>query len=184
MKLPRQARSHTRQRTVSDANGLMKKAALVSIMSAMVRRLLNQRVRRSNHAVGSRSERFRPIVGHMPTNTRSRKRKTRACRCSAKYNTATDHNTFRFPKASGIGTHPQGMFTVNPDMKPKQVDSIAEGGAHGGQLTRGIYEILDATDKRPCWRTPGGLRPTEFKSAPGSGWILQDWKKIEPVPSG
>src|ERR1051326_9550020 len=56
----------------------------------------------------------------------------------------TDHNTFRFPKASGIGTHPQGTFTVNPDTKPKQVNSIAEGGPHAGQLTRGIYEILDA----------------------------------------
>jgi hypothetical protein len=27
----------------------------------------------------------------------------------------TDRNTFRFPKASGIGTHPAGHFTVNPD---------------------------------------------------------------------
>jgi uncharacterized protein (TIGR03067 family) len=96
----------------------------------------------------------------------------------------TDHNTFRFPKASGIGTHPQGTFTVNPDTKPKQVDSIAEGGPHAGQLTRGIYEILDATDKRACWGTPGGPRPTAFNSAPGSGWILQYWKKIGPVPSG
>jgi len=95
----------------------------------------------------------------------------------------TDHNTFRFRKASGVGTHPQGTFTVNPDTKPKQVDSIAEGGPHAGQLTRGIYEILDATDKRACWGTPGGPRPTEFKSAPGSGWILQYWKRIGPVPS-
>jgi hypothetical protein len=45
---------------------------------------------------------------------------------------------------------------VNPDTKPKQVDSIAEGGPHAGQLTRGIYEILDATDKRACWGPPGG----------------------------
>jgi uncharacterized protein (TIGR03067 family) len=62
----------------------------------------------------------------------------------------TDHNTFRFPKASGVGTHPAGPFTVNPDTKPKQVDSMAEGGPHAGQLTRGIYEILDANHKRAC----------------------------------
>src|SRR6266571_8832667 len=60
----------------------------------------------------------------------------------------TDHNTFRFPKASGVGTHPAGTFTVNPTVNPKQVDSIAEGGPHAGQLTRGIYEILDANHKR------------------------------------
>ena len=95
----------------------------------------------------------------------------------------TDHNTFRFPKASGVGTHPAGTFTVNPDTKPKQVDSIAEGGPHAGQLTRGIYEILEATHKRACWGAPGGVRPPEFKSAPASGWILQYWKKIGPVPS-
>jgi len=50
----------------------------------------------------------------------------------------TDHNTFRFPKASGVGTHPAGRFTVNPDTRPKQVDSIAEGGPNAAQLTRGI----------------------------------------------
>src|SRR5437867_11601046 len=79
----------------------------------------------------------------------------------------TDHNTFRFPKASGVGTHPAGRFTVNPDTRPKQVDSIAAGGPHAGQLTRGIYEILDANHKRACWGSPGGPRPTEFKSPPG-----------------
>jgi uncharacterized protein (TIGR03067 family) len=95
----------------------------------------------------------------------------------------TDRNTFRFPKASGVGTHPAGHFTVNPDTRPKQVDSIAEGGPHAGQLTRGIYEIIDAMHKRACWGPPGGPRPTEFKSPPGSGRILQYWKKIGPVPS-
>ena len=95
----------------------------------------------------------------------------------------TDRNTFRFPKASGVGTHPAGTFTVNPDTKPKQVDSIAEGGPHAGQLTRGIYEILDANHKRACWGQPGAPRPTEFTSPLGSERILQYWKKIGPVPS-
>src|SRR4029077_16006005 len=72
----------------------------------------------------------------------------------------TDHNTFRFPKASGVGTHPAGHLRVNPTTNPKQVDSIAEGGPYAGQLTRGIYEILDTTHKRACWGPPGGARPT------------------------
>jgi uncharacterized protein (TIGR03067 family) len=96
----------------------------------------------------------------------------------------TDHNTFRFPKASGVGTHPAGTFRVNPTTNPKQVDSIAEGGPYAGQLTRGIYEILDTTHKRACWGPPSGARPTGFTSPPGSGRILQYWKKIGPVPSG
>jgi uncharacterized protein (TIGR03067 family) len=95
----------------------------------------------------------------------------------------TDHNTFRFPKASGIGTHPAGIFTVNANTKPKQVDSTAEGGPHAGEVTLGIYEILDAKHKRACWGQPGGPRPTEFTSLPGSGRILQYWKKIGPGPS-
>jgi uncharacterized protein (TIGR03067 family) len=45
----------------------------------------------------------------------------------------TDHNTFRLPKASGVGTHPAGSFTVNPGTRPRQVDSIAAGGPHAGQ---------------------------------------------------
>jgi uncharacterized protein (TIGR03067 family) len=95
----------------------------------------------------------------------------------------TDYNTFRFPKASGVGTHPAGRFTVNPDTTPKQVDSVAEGGPNAGQVTRGIYEIIDANHKRACWGPPGGPRPTEFESTPGSKRILQYWKKIGPVPA-
>jgi uncharacterized protein (TIGR03067 family) len=96
----------------------------------------------------------------------------------------TDRNTFRFPKASRVGTAPAGHFAINPNTRPKQVDSIAEGGPNSGQVTHGIYEIIDATHQRACWGPPGGPRPTEFKSSPRSGRMLQYWMKIRPVPSG
>jgi uncharacterized protein (TIGR03067 family) len=95
----------------------------------------------------------------------------------------TDRNTFRFPKVSRAGTSPAGHFTINPDTRPKQVDSTAESGSNAGQVSRGIYEIPDPTHQRTCFGPPGGTRPTEFTSPPGSGRILQYWKKIGPVPS-
>src|SRR5438874_306599 len=55
----------------------------------------------------------------------------------------TDDDTFRFPQDSGVGTHPAGKFTINPSTDPKQVDSVATGGPNSGQVTLGIYEILD-----------------------------------------
>lgn len=94
----------------------------------------------------------------------------------------TDRNTCRFPQAAGTGTHPAGSFTVNPSTRPHQVDSVAIGGANAGQVTLGIYEISDATHKRACWGPPGGPRPTEFESPPGSRRILQYWERIGPVP--
>ena len=94
----------------------------------------------------------------------------------------TDGNTFRFPQASGVGTHPAGTFTVHPSTVPKQVDSVASGGPNAGQVTLGIYEIIDDKHKRACWGPPGGTRPTEFESPPGSKRILQYWEKIGPVP--
>ena len=94
----------------------------------------------------------------------------------------TNRNTFRLPKATRAGTSSAGHFTINPDTRPKQVDSIAEGGPSAGQVSRGIYEIPDPTHQRACFGPPGGPRPTDFKSPPGSGRILQYWKKIAPVP--
>lgn len=96
----------------------------------------------------------------------------------------TDGNTFRFPQASGVGTHPAGSFTINPSTLPAQVDSVASGGANAGQMTLGIFEIIDDTHKRACWSPPGRPRPTGFDAPAGSGRILQYWEKIGPVPRG
>jgi uncharacterized protein (TIGR03067 family) len=62
----------------------------------------------------------------------------------------TDRNTFRFPKASGVGTHPAGHFPVNPNTRPKQVDSIAEGGPNAGQLTRAYTRSSTRTTSVPA----------------------------------
>jgi uncharacterized protein (TIGR03067 family) len=94
----------------------------------------------------------------------------------------TDRNTFRFLRSAGVGTHPEGSFTINPSTVPAQVDSVAAGGPNAGQVTLGIYEIIDDRHKRACWGPPGGPRPTEFASRPGSRRILQYWEKIGPVP--
>jgi len=90
----------------------------------------------------------------------------------------TDHDIFRFPADAGVGTAPQGKFTINPAAKPKTVDSLSEAGPNKGKITRGIYEIIDAGNKRACWGQPGGPRPTDFTSAVGSGRTCQSWRLI------
>ena len=90
----------------------------------------------------------------------------------------TDHDTFRFPADAGVGTAPQGRFTIDPTKTPKEVDSTALAGPNKGEITRGIYEIIDANNKRACWGHSGGARPTDFTSSPGSGRTLQYWRLI------
>jgi uncharacterized protein (TIGR03067 family) len=90
----------------------------------------------------------------------------------------TDHDEFRFPADARVGTAPLGKFTIDPTTRPKQVDSTALSGPAKGEATRGIYEIIDANNKRACWGRPGGPRPTDFTSTPGSGRTLQYWRLI------
>ena len=90
----------------------------------------------------------------------------------------TDHDEFRFPADARVGTAPLGKFTIDPTTTPKQVDSTALSGPDKGKVTKGIYEIIDANNKRACWGKPGGSRPTDFTSKPGSGRTLQYWRLI------
>lgn len=94
----------------------------------------------------------------------------------------TDHDEFRFPADARVGTAPLGKFTIDPTTKPKQVDSTALGGPDKGKVTKGIYEIIDANNKRACWGKPGGPRPTDFESPPRSGRTLQYWRLISKEP--
>ncbi len=79
----------------------------------------------------------------------------------------TRGNTFVFPNAAGVGTSARGTFTVNPDTTPKQVDSTATDGPNAGRVSRGLYEVS------------GDNQRTAF-GPPGSGTILQVWRRIGP----
>jgi uncharacterized protein (TIGR03067 family) len=96
----------------------------------------------------------------------------------------TDHDTFRFPGDSTAGTAPRGRFTIDPTTNPKHVDSTSASGPYAGQISRGIYEILDPYTKRACWAMPGDPRPDDFIAPLGSGRTLQYWRLVSKNVEG
>jgi len=79
-----------------------------------------------------------------------------------------------------LGTSGAGTFTIDATKNPKTVDSLQSEGPDAGKTALGIYEIIDDNTKRACWAPPGKERPTEFTSKPGSGHLLQVWKREKP----
>jgi uncharacterized protein (TIGR03067 family) len=73
----------------------------------------------------------------------------------------------------------KAKFTVDPTKQPKTIDyEILEGSAKG-KFQHGIYELF-GDRARFCMSEPDKPRPTEFKSTPGSGWTLSEWKRDKP----
>jgi uncharacterized protein (TIGR03067 family) len=88
------------------------------------------------------------------------------------------NDIYVFPDASGIATSHEGIIKVDPSKKPKWMDSKATNDAAKGKLSLGIYEIA-GDDYKVCFAPPGKDRPKEFSSKPGSGHILQVWKRAK-----
>ncbi|SRR6266542_1552543 len=86
--------------------------------------------------------------------------------------------TFVFPAASGVGTSRKGTIKLDPSKTPKWMDAQATEDAGKGKVSLGIYEIA-GDDYKVCFAPPGKERPKEFASRPGSGHILQVWKRAK-----
>jgi uncharacterized protein (TIGR03067 family) len=92
----------------------------------------------------------------------------------------TTRDKFTLSTGAQTGTSEDGTFTIDPTKSPKTVDSVQGSGLDKGKTFLGIYEIIDDTHKRACWAPAGKPRPTDFVSTPGSGYILQVWKRERP----
>jgi uncharacterized protein (TIGR03067 family) len=70
----------------------------------------------------------------------------------------------------------EGTMTLDPAKKPKVVDETITTGPNKGKVFSAIYEIDDEHHKI-CFAAAGKERPTAFTSLPGSGHLLQVWKR-------
>src|SRR5262245_15136797 len=73
----------------------------------------------------------------------------------------------------------EGIFAINADKKPREMDAIHTLGRSNGKTYLAIYEI-DRDQQRVCFADARKPRPTEFSSKPGSGHLLQVWKRERP----
>jgi uncharacterized protein (TIGR03067 family) len=81
-------------------------------------------------------------------------------------------DTFRFPGSAEYATSRAGTIKLNESKNPKEMDAISTEK----EVMLGIY-VLEENDYKVCFAPAGMPRPTEFTSTPGSGYILQSWKR-------
>ena len=70
----------------------------------------------------------------------------------------------------------EGTVTLDPTTKPKEIDETITTGPNKGKVFSAIYEI-DDEHHRICFAAVDKKRPTTFSSQPGSGQLLQVWKR-------
>jgi uncharacterized protein (TIGR03067 family) len=85
-------------------------------------------------------------------------------------------NKYDFPDEAGISTSQKGVIKIDPTKSPKWMDSRSTSAADKGKVSLGIYE-LKGDDYKVCFAPPGKKRPKTFSAKPGSGRILQVWKR-------
>jgi uncharacterized protein (TIGR03067 family) len=87
-------------------------------------------------------------------------------------------NGNKFSVKAGEVVLQAGTQTLDPTQKPKAVDSTVTEGEGKGTTMLGIYEI-DGDNLKACFDTQGKKRPTEFKTAAGSGHMLVVLKRAK-----
>jgi uncharacterized protein (TIGR03067 family) len=81
-------------------------------------------------------------------------------------------DTFRFPGSAEYATSKSGTIKLDENKTPKEMDAISTEK----EVMLGIYTVEEYGYK-VCFASAGKPRPTEFTSAPGSGYILQSWER-------
>ena len=81
-------------------------------------------------------------------------------------------DTFRFPGSAEYATSREGTIKLDETKTPKQMDAISTDK----EVMLGIY-VLEKNGYKVCFAPVGKPRPTEFTSAPESGYILQAWQR-------
>ena len=81
-------------------------------------------------------------------------------------------DTFRFPGSAEYATSKEGTIKLDENKTPKEMDAISTEK----ETMLGIY-ALEENGYKVCFAPAGKPRPTEFSSAPGSGYILQSWQR-------
>ena len=71
-----------------------------------------------------------------------------------------------------------GTQVLDAGKRPKTVDATVTEGEGKGTTMLGIYE-LDGDNLKACFDTAGKKRPTEFKTAAGSGHMLVVMKRAK-----
>ena len=85
-------------------------------------------------------------------------------------------NKYSLTQESSAVIGHKGTFSLDPAKNPKATDVTVTEGPDKGKTFLGIYE-LSSDDYKVCFAPAGKDRPTEFSSKPGSGNILQVWKR-------
>jgi uncharacterized protein (TIGR03067 family) len=70
----------------------------------------------------------------------------------------------------------EGTMALDPTKKPKEIDETITTGPNKGKTYLAIYEI-DGEQHKICFAAAGKERPKAFSSMPGTGQLLQVWKR-------
>jgi uncharacterized protein (TIGR03067 family) len=84
----------------------------------------------------------------------------------------------KFMVKQGDKVFQAGTEKLGPTRKPKTVDAKVTEGFAKGTVMLGIYEI-DGDTLKVCFDPEGKKRPTEFKTAPGSGTFINVHKRVK-----
>jgi hypothetical protein len=68
------------------------------------------------------------------------------------------------------------MSPMSPEVWPRPTRLVRES-PNSGETILGFYEEGEDASCKVCFDPSGKDRPKEFKTAPGSGYVLHAWKR-------